>query len=132
MSRFVWFRLMVRLVGLWLVATSAPSVVGGLISLISMLILPGAFPGGGVFWLQLAWPVASSLELGAGVYFLFFGKRLIAWCLRDVDNSCGRCGYDISGVNANACPECGMRLTETLPMASADGQGGERPVSWGD
>ena len=55
--------------------------------------------------LCIAWPLAA---------WSYFGIPI----LRRKRGLCVRCGYDISGIPSPVCPECGLAIPPTPPLAS--------------
>jgi hypothetical protein len=54
------------------------------------------------------------------------GPDLVAAFLADHDVPCPRCGYNLRGLNASACPECSLKLNLGIHPAHGDG----RVVRW--
>lgn len=48
------------------------------------------------------------MQLFAGVYLAFFNTVLARWLCRGLATKrCSQCGYDLGGLEAKVCPECG-------------------------
>ena len=45
-----------------------------------------------------------------GWYLLFRGRRVHGWLTAGLDNECAKCGYNLRGVTADKCPECGASV----------------------
>jgi hypothetical protein len=108
MNDHSWFRLLVRLFGLYLLLAYAPELV-------MQFLRPLAFPEG--YYTSMPTPqfivffvmplVASVLPVVFGAYLFFRGNKLIRWCMRDIIGHCPTCGYDLRGNMQANCPECG-------------------------
>lgn len=126
MKRLGWFRVLVRLLGLLLIGLGVAPMVSqfGTVGYVIMNWQQGSGSRLNENWLwivvTLASVVAHTVQVVFGFYLLFSGRRLVAWCLRDVDTVCARCAYDLNGVCQGKCPECGLVLDPTLSAAVAD------------
>jgi hypothetical protein len=108
-----WFKLLVRAIGVLVLAQAAPNVVATVGWLISMFTTAG--PGGGDFFdygmgavLSL---VGTALELAIGVYLLRGAPALVRYCIRQVGRRCAACDYDLQGLGGK-CPECGLVIED--------------------
>ena len=107
-----WFRLMLRGIGIFLIALSLPSLVQA-ISYSVQFATSNRWGGGsgGTWWWSLG-PlfVGSVPQTVFGIYLLFFGEGLIRRCLADTIGRCPVCQYDLKGRRTGRCPECGTDL----------------------
>src|SRR5262245_33853347 len=117
-----WFKLLVRAIGLFVLAQSIERLDGVLRLLIS-LIGNGPRGYGATFapsngferWLsaiaiQDYIYIATGLaQVAFGLYMLFGAPRLARYCVRQVRARCALCDYDIRGLKG-ACPECGLPI----------------------
>ncbi len=108
-----WTTLVMRLVGLVLIASALLPLVTGLMMKVNMLT--GGFPASSPFSSLLQWMSEFRLlvQLGLGFYFLFGGKWVIRVLFRGLGGKagyCPHCDYDVRGLAANRCPECGKRI----------------------
>jgi len=116
MLDYAWFRLLVRAIGVVLIGLGLPAVVSMLLNIANYLLTDRSIMWGWTsFWQSPAvglfvHVIASLTQLAAGAYLLFGGKRLIAFCIRDVLDHCAACGYDLRRVGAPNCPECGIPI----------------------
>ncbi len=115
MKHAPWFRLLLRVVGIVLVAYSVHWILG----LLTMIVQEAA--GHGDFdepmdvwgWLSYLGPV---LQFALGLYLFFNPKWLMKVCIDDITYRCPACRFDLRGLTAPlACPECGVRLPGDIP-----------------
>jgi hypothetical protein len=131
MTDTAWFRLALRVLGLFFIGLSAPRLAEIVIQLARMQSDVGSR-----LWDFLEYGVASAmgplLQLGFGLYLLFMGEALIRRCLADLHDRCPACQYDIRATTTNLCPECGTTLPPrrlTTPPASPDGPSNPDPTA---
>jgi hypothetical protein len=109
MSQYIWFKLLVRGIGILLIGLSLPWLTIGLGQLVEMLA--DGHPFGGGYMIQVAMQaLASVAQFAFGAYLLFGGAPLIRYCMRDLHSRCAACGYDLAGVATAVCPECGVSV----------------------
>ena len=105
MSEYAWFKLLVRAIGVFYLATAIPSVLSSIWSSVQYWMEVGTdmygFIAGSVYWVS---------QLGIALYLLLGGRRLIDFCLRDLKRCCPNCGYPTEGLTGPSCPECGARI----------------------
>lgn len=127
MKRFVWLRMVFRAMGLLFVGLSLPQCFQFLSQIVSYAMSPQMRAGWsadfGQILYTLGWGFGGYLQLGLGIYLLFYGQRLRDWCLRDDDGRCPRCDYEIGEATVQ-CPECGLRVREAAAEGSAHGGAG--------
>ena len=117
MKHKTWFRLVLKALGIYLIATNLNglAMVGlwiaqvGLANISSSVSSPSPIPG--EVWLQLLPP---AIPIAIGIYLLFGGKWLVNFCIPSNRPYCPDCGYDVSGATER-CPECGAALPEPSP-----------------
>jgi hypothetical protein len=124
MKHVAWFRLVLRVVGIVLVALSAPSIVSVIASLLyaawsylradPMDVNTGAELTEAV--LGVVWSLGTIGELALGLYLFLNPKWLMKVCIEDITYRCPACRFDLRGLTAPlACPECGVRLPGDIP-----------------
>lgn len=108
MNDHSWFRLLVRLFGLYLLLAYTPESV-------MQVLRPIGYPEGyytnmptGEFIAFFVVPFfGAAVPVAFGAYLFFRGDRLIKWYMRDIIGHCPTCGYDLRGNTQANCPECG-------------------------
>ncbi len=130
MADYTWFRLLVKGIGIVVLGMGMPELISHISSLLQSLAMAG--PGGALagapwfFWYtQAGFGISSLLQIAFGLYLLFRGQWLVDRCLRSVYGRCPACDYDVRGVPAVTCPECGIvlpgrRLASTTKATIAD------------
>ncbi len=115
MIDYGWFRLIVRLVGVLVMIYFAPVL---LMSIASLAInLPSFLSGAAgpefsyIIFSILGAIIPPAAATAVGIYFTFNARGFIRWCMRDLANYCGACGYDIRTLTTNRCPECNNTIT---------------------
>lgn len=128
MIRLVWVRLLFRAMGVLFIGLSLPMCFQFASQMIGFLGSSQMWNSwAGDFWQMfytLGWGAGGLLQLGLGVYLLFFGKRLREWCMRDVEGRCPRCDYELAAAST-ICAECGLPLVER----TGSSEGVARPQS---
>jgi hypothetical protein len=116
MKHKTWFRLVLKAIGILVLAFSAPHLlwVGGA-SLLEAILTASPAPGSVVpffvnwdyEWRTLFY---NGIEVAFGLYLLFGGKWLVNKCIPSNRPYCPECGYDLSKSSDASCPECGVGL----------------------
>ena len=118
MSDYAWFKLIVRAIGIYLLAQAIPRLLDVFRWALDFWLYDqtGMFSTRG-FVSQL---VLAGVDVGIALYLLVRGKRLIDFCMRDLRDRCPRCGYPAAGVAGSVCPECGTAFAiRTTAVASS-------------
>jgi len=118
MNDHSWFRLLVRALGLLVAGVSVPSLVRGISSFAWAVFNQTQFAGQRASYLifYASDMVGGMLQLLLGIYLLFFADAFIRRCLLDIRDRCPTCQYDLRGITAPTCPECGEQvLTKPAP-----------------
>ena len=114
MKQFAWFVLAIKAVGVLLIGMSLSSLFYPLQWLgIFFDNQSGTYGGVGqniAYFIMSLGPLAQFVF---GLYLLLGGRRIINRCIRSVDGHCISCGYDVRGLDAKVCPECGTGLGTT-------------------
>ena len=117
MSDYAWFKLIVRAIGIFLLAQAIPRLLD-------------VFRWAIDFWLYdqtdmfstrgfVSQLVLAGVDVGIALYLLVRGKRLIDFCMRDLRDRCPRCGYPAAGVAGSVCPECGTAFAIRAAAAAS-------------
>lgn len=106
MRDFAWVRVSLRILGVFLSATSVPGVMWVISSSAALLFDRNAMMGAS-WYVALAHAVSSVVPLAIGIYLCFGGRLVYRMCIRGLDNCCPNCGYTFKGLTGKACPECG-------------------------
>lgn len=115
MNDYTWFRLCVRLLGLIFLVVWLPELLQIIIQTLYVLFNTNSLES---FAVYAVGTVISRIALVVlAVYLLLGGNGFVRWCLRDIRDICGGCGYTLKDLMSNVCPECG---TVHNPQAFAD------------
>ena len=116
MKHKTWFRLIIRAIGVWVLATAIPSAASSISRYVTMFFDSSVGTTNPYLWQSsyyLPELIRVGLQLGLGFYLLFGGDWIINKCIPSNRPYCPDCGYDLShNSQAANCPECGV----TLPM----------------
>lgn len=132
MKHKTWFRLVLKAIGVYLLANSIPTLVGNGIWVVYELSRDASAGSRGsiLFWTEYVarTMLPGVLEFGIGYYLLFRGQWIVNLCIPSNRPYCHDCGYDISKSRCEVCPECGARL-DSISRPAPDGatSGGVMP-----
>ena len=128
MKHKTWFRLVLKAIGIFLLATGVVDVVDAVSGSVGRAFFSGGFGFGGLgSFDELLQALGFALYTGLvggigrlviGAYLLFGGAKLVNLCIPSNRPYCPHCGYDVRGVGDEVCPECGVRLPADLFAAS--------------
>lgn len=129
MSDYAWFKLLVRGIGILLLGLSVPSLIRWFGSVVIMWDAISPVATSWSLRQQLLFGLPGLLAEGAqaafGWYLLFRGEGVISRVLAEIHGRCAKCGYDLRGLNSNACPECNTPIRAKAPGADhANTEGG--------
>ena len=105
------FRVLLKVLGVWLIASSTSH-------LFNIMAIYAAFPSGyapvrrGTDWVVNVAPDAMPMLIG--LYLFFGGKWIADLAIPGNRPYCPECGYDLTGATESRCPECGT------PFSSKD------------
>ena len=124
MTDYAWFKLLVRAIGLLLLAISVPQLlywpVSKMVQWVNWNSLsPTSFHNELIYALPSL--VGDGVQAAFGYYLLFRGEWIIGRIISEVAGRCPKCGYDIRGLQNDACPEC------NTPIRRAKGEDRSRP-----
>ncbi len=106
------FRVLLKVVGVWLVVEG----LGGVSWMMTRLMAPDA----NLPFMFYAGQISQSLvELGFGLYFFFGGQWIADLAIPGNRPYCHECGYDLSKVTREICPECGTTFRREPDVESA-------------
>jgi hypothetical protein len=115
-SDYVWFKLLVRAIGILLLALALPKILDVLYWAVEYWAYGTQVYSTRGFIASLAF---AAVDTAIAMYLVFGGRKLIEFCMLDLNDRCPRCGYSVSGLAGSACPECGTRLAgRSAPRAS--------------
>ena len=115
MKHKTWFRLVVKAIGIYLLASALPNLVNQIYFVVSTYLSNGQMFGTPAspwpltnYWLPLL--LFQGCQFGVGLYLLFGGKWIVNLCIPSNRPYCPECGYDISEATGKCCPECGVQI----------------------
>lgn len=121
MKHKTWFRLLLKVVGIFLLATGVPGLVNSGAMVLLQLRTSAPYWGPAPYDLATILQTAIARGLAAhmlttiiGAYLLIGGKVLTDLCIPSNRPYCPNCGYALQGLAADRCPECGARLPADL------------------
>ena len=103
-------RILVRVLGLFLVAEAIAGSISGVVQLGIIMSDQVGYVGASALAWPIAWLVGSGVTLVLGLYFLTGGRWFVERIAAGNGRSCDRCGYDLSGAPEGPCPECGTPI----------------------
>ena len=124
MKHKTWFRLVIKVIGIFLIATGGASLLDSMFTALGETLILRRFAASG-FGLSASFEDVLSFMLSAGLiegiariaigaYLLLGGVKLINFCIPNNRPYCPDCGYDVREVGNEKCPECGVRLPAEL------------------
>jgi hypothetical protein len=120
MKHKTWFRLVLKVVGIFLLADALPDLLNAAAATITNCMGLTPWRGTG-FNLENLIGVAmefgllgTAIKSAIGIYFVVGGKALVGLVIPSNRPYCPECGHEISGVKGVHCPECGVRIPAEL------------------
>lgn len=123
MKHKTWFRLVLKAIGILLIALALPDLIYHLAGILRTYRLQGTWSG----WPQLSmtetilWVCVSPvIQIGIGAYLLSGASLLADWIIPSNRPYCPDCGYDLSQSTSTTCAECGADVRGIInpPTAS--------------
>jgi hypothetical protein len=100
------FRMLLKVIGVWVFITGAGAFVGQLGYLAFYFTTP-SMRGTGQQW-YFVWSLLSPcVQMGLGLYLFFGGKWIADKAIPGNRPYCHECGYDLTNAAGNVCTECG-------------------------
>lgn len=116
MKHKTWFRLVLKAIGILLLAWGLPELIAYITGYVSWRLLDirsgGGYMGVEPEWLAVLLHILSPVvQVLIGLYLLLDGKWLLDKIIPSNRPYCPECGYDLSeSGNSAACSECGTAL----------------------
>jgi hypothetical protein len=107
------FRLLVKAIGILLLAFAIPELVG-VMAYYLIIASPGSAAWSTSNWIYSM--LGPAIQAAIGAYLFLEGKWVIDKCIPSNRPYCPECGYDLShNVSTLNCPECGVTLPRREP-----------------
>lgn len=124
MKHKTWFRLVLKAIGIFLIATGGASLIDSIFRALGQTLVFGRFSSGGfgpsasfedvVVYMLYGGVIGGIARIAIGAYLFLGGVKLINFCIPSNQPYCPDCGYDVREVSIEKCPECGVRLPAEL------------------
>ncbi len=102
------FRVLLKVVGVWLGITGLVHFVQGLCYTLNWYLDSGNF-GTSIKFTSI-YLAGGLLEVIAGLYLFFGGKWIVNRAIPGNRPYCPECGYDLTGNKSGHCTECGTAI----------------------
>ena len=100
------FRMMLKLLGLWVFVGGINSLVGQFAYLVYLSTTNIGGPSGQA-WYSMMNFAGVIVHLGIGAYLFFGGKWIVDLAIPGNRPYCHECGYDLTNAPGHVCTECG-------------------------
>ena len=96
------FRLLLKFLGVWLMANGVVSLAGTTSNWVASWVMRPSYSY--PYWAGL---INGMVGIALGLYLFFGGKRIVDLAIPSNRPYCHECGYDLTGAVGNVCNECG-------------------------
>lgn len=112
MRHRAYFRLALKAVGVLLIGQNAPAIFERVAFYIEYNIQRQPLTATATYeWLELALQIVGpTLGMVFGLYLLLGGERIVRLVMPTATPHCSECGYDLTGLLGEQCPECGAAI----------------------
>jgi hypothetical protein len=105
------FRLALKAIGVLLICQGGPDVIERVAGYVTWYMLDAAVPATSMHWARIALHIAGpAIQTILGIYLLLGGEWVVRLVLPTATPHCGECGYDLTGLLGEQCPECGAAI----------------------
>lgn len=101
------FRMLLKVIGVWVLVEGFVRAFGQLAYFTLLLTTGGAAGPTGQFWYSVVNVVAILVQLAIGFYLFLGGKWIADKAIPGNRPYCHECGYDLTNAAGNLCSECG-------------------------
>jgi hypothetical protein len=102
------FRLALKVIGVYMVATGIPSFLGVIMGVLAVL---GGYDNGNFTYPLFFWiPSSGIFPILIGLYLFFKGEWIVNKAIPSNRPYCHECGYELTHATSNTCPECGTEF----------------------
>ena len=106
------FRLLIKALGVWFLAEGLVSLVSAVGQAIGVYTSRGASMPEWWLWVGFLKPLA---QIGIGTYLFYGGRWFVDRAIPGNKPYCHECGYELTHVSSNRCPECGTEFRAPGP-----------------
>lgn len=108
MKHKTWFRLVIKAIGVLVIALSLPDAFHGVVYLLYRVSSGNSVLGGSL--ISVIALTSPLIGCALGAYLFVGGKWIIEKAIPSNRPYCPECGYDLSKATSANCPECGVKL----------------------
>lgn len=117
MKHRTWFRHVLKAIGVLLIGFSAPDLIYSICNYSAWEYYRSGWAQGATpmpNWMSFALQIIGpAVQLIFGIFLITGSQWLTGKLLPVGENYCDQCSYDLSGISAARCPECGVKLNDT-------------------